>query len=178
MSTTTHKPLAQESSTFENAMGTTQLVGFRLGNEEYGVKITAVREIMLPGEITHIPETPDYIKGLINIRGTVIPVIDLRIRFGLTAEESTDATRTIVLSVRDKMIGVIVDAVTEVLRISHDQVAPPPPTVAGLKRQYLTGLVKLEDRLLILLDIDKVFGQEEAEKLGTAVAETRACEHV
>lgn len=169
MSTTTHKTLIQEDGNSERATGTTQLVGFRLGNEEYGVEITKVREIMLPGQITNIPETPGYIKGLINIRGTVIPVIDLRARFGLTAEESTDATRTIVLNVRDKMIGVVVDAVTEVLRISHDQIAPPPPTVAGLQHEYLTGLVKLEDRLLILLDIDKIFGQEESDVLEDAM---------
>ena len=143
MSTTTQETLAQES-TLSGAAGTIQLVCFRLGSEEYGVEITQVREIMLMGEITHIPEMPSYIKGLINIRGTVIPVIDLRVRFGLATEELTTESRTIVLNVNDRMIGIIVDAVTEVLRIKHDQVAPPPPTVAGLGREYLTGLIKLD----------------------------------
>ena len=169
MSTTIQESTDRESSV-SAATGTTQLVGFRLGNEEYGVEITKVREIMLMSEITQIPEMPAYIKGLINIRGTVIPVIDLRVRFGLVAGELTGESRTIVLSVDDKMIGVIVDAVTEVLRITHDQIAPPPPTVAGLGREYLTGLIKLEDRLLILLNIDKIFSREDAAMLEEAMS--------
>ncbi len=158
-----------ENSTSEST-GSTQLVSFRLGQEEYGIEITKVREIILMGEITQIPETPDYVKGLINLRSTVIPVIDLRIRFGLPEGERTDESRIMVLHVDEKMIGIIVDAVSEVLRIAHDQIAPPPPTVAGLGREYLTGLVKLEDRLLILLDIEKIFSQEETDVFETALA--------
>jgi purine-binding chemotaxis protein CheW len=141
--------------------GTMQLVSFRLAQEEYGIEITKVQEIILMGEITRVPQTPDYIKGLINLRSSVIPIVDLRLRFGLAQEEATDETRIMVVNVAGKTIGIIVDAVSEVLRISHDQIAPPPPTVAGLGREYLTGLVKLEHRLLILLDIDKILGQEE-----------------
>ena len=147
--------------------GTMQLVSFRLAQEEYGIEITKVQEIILMGEITRVPQTPDYIKGLINLRSTVIPIVDLRLRFGLAQEEATDETRIMVVNVAGKTIGIIVDAVSEVLRISHEQIAPPPPTVAGLGREYLTGLVKLENRLLILLDIDKILGQEEAAALDT-----------
>ncbi len=139
-----------------------QLVSFRLGQEEYGVEITKVQEIILMGEITRVPQTPEYIKGLINLRSTVIPIVDLRLRFGLPNEEITDDTRIMVVNVASKTIGIIVDAVSEVLRITDDQIAPPPPTVAGLGREYLTGLVKLESRLLILLDIDKILGEDEA----------------
>ena len=113
------------------------------------------------GEITRVPQTPHYVKGLINLRTTVIPVIDLRARFGLPEEELTDESRIMVLHVGARTIGIVVDAVSEVLRVSREQIAPPPPTVAGLGREYLTGLVKLEDRLLILLDIDKIFDQED-----------------
>lgn len=141
--------------------GTMQLVSFRLAQEEYGIEITKVQEIILMGEITRVPQTPDYIKGLINLRSTVIPIVDLRLRFGLTEEASTDETRIMVVNVAGKTIGIIVDAVSEVLRITKEQIAPPPPTVAGLGREYLTGLVKLENRLLILLDIDKILGREE-----------------
>ncbi len=159
--------LTQESPVQENhradGLGTMQLVSFRLAQEEYGIEITKVQEIILMGEITRVPQTPDYIKGLINLRSTVIPIVDLRLRFGLTQQEQTDETRIMVVNVSGKTIGIIVDAVSEVLRIAHDQIAPPPPTVSGLGREYLTGLVKLETRLLILLDIDKILNDHEAE---------------
>lgn len=144
-----------------------QLVSFRLAQEEYGVEITKVQEIILMGEITRVPQTPEYIMGLINLRSTVIPIVDLRMRFGLNQEEQTDETRIMVVNVAGKIIGIIVDAVSEVLRVTQDKIAPPPPTVAGLGQEYLTGLVKLENRLLILLDIDKILGDE-----GEAVVES------
>jgi purine-binding chemotaxis protein CheW len=138
-----------------------QLVSFTLAKELYGIEITKVREIILITDITRIPEAPHFLKGLINLRSTVIPVIDLRARFGLPEGELNDESRIMVLQACGKTIGVVVDAVSEVLRVKHDQIAPPPPTVAGLGRDYLSGLVKLDDRLLILLDIDKIFGEEE-----------------
>lgn len=159
MSTAVHEPQTHDS--LRESVGTMQLVSFRLAQEEYGVEITKVQEIILMGEITRVPQTPDYIKGLINLRSTVIPIVDLRLRFGLAQEAASDETRIMVVNVAGKTIGIIVDAVSEVLRISKEQIAPPP-TVAGLGREYLTGLVKLENRLLILLDIDKILGSEEA----------------
>ncbi len=159
----------QEGGSSESG-GSFQLVSFHLAEESYGIEITKVREIILMGEITRIPHTPEYVKGLINLRSTVIPVIDLRIRFGLREVELTGESRIMVINVRGKMIGIIVDAVSEVLRISHDQITPPPPTVAGLGREYLTGLVRLDEQLLILLDIDKLLGQEETAELEQALA--------
>ena len=151
-------------------IGTLQLVSFRLASEEYGIEITKVQEIILMGEITRVPQTPEYIMGLINLRSTVIPIVDLRLRFGLSKEKVTDETRIMVVNVAGKTIGIIVDAVNEVLRISQEQIAPPPPTVAGLGREYLTGLVKLEKRLLILLDIDKILGEEGTEAVEAVAA--------
>lgn len=139
---------------------TMQLVSFRLHREEYGIPITKVQEIILMGEITRVPQTPEFIKGLINLRSTVIPIIDLRLRFGLEEQTPGDETRIVVVNTGGKTIGLIVDAVSEVLRISADQIAPPPPTVAGLGRDYITGLVKLEKRLLVMLDIDTIFAPE------------------
>jgi purine-binding chemotaxis protein CheW len=148
-------------NTFSEVHGTLQLVSFKLGKELYGIEITKVREIILIAEITRIPETPAFLKGLINLRSTVIPVIDLRARFGLPEGDLTDDSRIMVLQACGKTIGIVVDAVSEVLRVKHDQIAPPPPAVAGLGRDYLNGLVKLDNKLLILLDIDKIFGEDE-----------------
>ncbi len=149
--------------------GTIQLVSFHLADETFGVAITKVREIILMCDITRVPQTPHYVEGLINLRSNVLPVIDLRGLFGLPESEQTHDKRIMVMQVGNQTVGIIVDGVDEVLRISQDQIAPPPPTVAGLGNEYLNGLVKLDKQLLILLDIDKILGQEE-EALATAVA--------
>ncbi len=145
-----------------------QLVGFRLADEEYGIEITKVQEIILPCEVTRVPQVPDYLKGLINLRSTVIPIIDLRLRFGLPPVEPTEETRIVVVNTSGKTIGVVVDSVSEVLRVLREQIDPPPQTVARLGREYLTGLVKLDDRLLILLEIDKILAIEDLATLGAA----------
>lgn len=168
MSTTSTKT-NQEIQSAEHT-GTTQLVSFHLSDEVYGIEIVKVREIILMGEITRVPQTPPFVKGLINLRSTVIPVIDLRIRFDLQASDFTSESRVMVIDVGGKTIGIIVDAVSEVLRVSNDQIAPPPPTVAGLEQEYLTGLVKLEDQLLMLLDVDKILGKEDAEAIDSMTA--------
>jgi len=153
-------PSQTQRNTNTETEGTQQLVSFRLAQEEYGIEITKVQEIILMGEITRVPQTPKFIKGLINLRSTVIPIVDLRTRFALPDQDASDETRIMVVNVTGKTIGIIVDAVSEVLRVSPDQISPPPPTVAGLGKEYLTGLVKLEHRLLIMLDIDRILGEE------------------
>ena len=157
----------QESS-FSQATGSIQLVSFKLGDEMYGIEITKIREIILVGEITQVPETPHYIKGLINLRSTVIPVIDLRARFSLPESQLSDESRIMVLNVGSRTIGIVVDSVSEVLRISHDQISPAPPTIASLGKEYMAGLVRLEEELLMLLDIDQLFGDEDTSALEDA----------
>ena len=176
MSTTTQEAPAQGqavSAGSQTGLAATadsmQLISFMLGEETYGIEITKIREIIRMGQITQVPETPPYIKGLINLRSTVIPVIDLRARFGLAEGEQTDESRIMVLNVGSRMIGIVVDAVSEVLRVSGEQISEAPPTVASQGNEYMTGLVRLEEHLLILLDADKLFGEEEKAALERTV---------
>ena len=134
-----------------------QLVGFRLDNEDYAIAITKIQEIILMKPITRIPQVPDFIEGLINLRGSVIPIVNLRKRFGLLPREVDDETRTIVVNIQDKTVGCMVDAVTEVMRINRDQIQPPPLSVLAISHQYISGLARLDDRLLIILDIERLF---------------------
>ncbi len=138
-----------------------QFVGFRLAEEDYAIAITKIQEIILMKPITRLPQSPGFIEGLINLRGSVIPIVNLRKRFGLAPRDLDEETRTIVVNVHDKTVGCVVDAVTQVMRINRDQIQPPPLGVAAGAYQYLAGLARLDDRLLILLDIEKVFEAEE-----------------
>lgn len=145
-----------------------QVVSFSLGKEEYAIEITKVKEIILPKGITHVPQMPDYIEGLINLRGNVIPVVDLRKRFGLVCDTETEHTRIMVTRMESKIVGLIVDSVSQVMKIPNAQIQEPPETIAGLARDYLMGIGKLDDRMIILLDIEKIMNAGEKEKLFVA----------
>ena len=132
-----------------------QLVIFDLSEETYGVDIISVREIIRMQEITKVPRTPEFVKGVINLRGKVIPVIDLRKRFGFRQAEATKDTRIVVVDIGGNDIGVVVDAVTEVLRLSADAVEPPTGVITTADSEYLLGIAKLESRLIILLDLQR-----------------------
>lgn len=146
-----------------------QVVSFRLAKEEYGLNIMRVQEIILIGEITEVPEVPEYIRGLINLRGQVIPIVDLRKRFGLEACESTEHTRIIVVNAQDTTFGIVVDAVSEVQRIDEEQIEPPPTGLVGLEHAYIHGLVKMEDKIMILLNLEGILNHEDKEALTGAV---------
>ena len=142
-----------------------QLVTFSVSDEEFGVDILKVQEIIRPMEITKVPKAPDFVEGVINLRGKVIPIIDLRKRFGIATREHDKNTRIIVIEINNMIVGFVVDSVSEVLRIPANTVEPPPPVVAGLESEYISGVGKLEDRLLILLDLDRLLSSEEQEAL-------------
>lgn len=141
-------------------MAEEQLVTFSLGSEEFGVDIMRVQEIIRIPPITRVPKAETYIEGVINLRGNVIPVISLRTRFGMTRVEETDLSRIVVLQVQTKVFGVWVDAVTEVLRLDSEAIEPPPPISIGMDSQFIRGVGKIGERLLILLDLDHIIGGE------------------
>ncbi len=143
----------------------TQIVGFKLANEEYGLDIMQVQEIILIGAITQVPQVPDYVRGLINLRGHVIPIVDLRRRFSLPDTDQAEDQRIIVVNVREKMIGILVDSVNQVTRVTAEQIDPPPTSVSGIDHEFITGLVKFDDRLVILLDIERLLSLAEGEAL-------------
>lgn len=142
-----------------------QLVTFSIGEEEFGVNILQVQEIIRTMEITKVPRAPEFVEGVINLRGKVIPIVDMRSRFGLESKEHDKYTRIIVIEIEMIIVGFVVDSVSEVLRIPANSVQPPPPVVAGMDSEYIDGVGKLEDRLLILLDLDSLLDNEEKEAL-------------
>jgi purine-binding chemotaxis protein CheW len=144
-----------------------QLVTFSISDEEFGVDILKVQEIIRTMEISKVPRSPDFVEGVINLRGKVIPIIDLRRRFGLEYKEHDKDTRIIVIEIAEVIVGFVVDAVSEVLRIPANTVEPPPPVVAGMDSEYISGVGKLENSLLILLDLDKLLSSDDMAVLGS-----------
>ena len=149
-----------------------QLVVFDLASESYGVDINVVQSIIQMQEITRIPRTPEFVDGVINLRGKIIPVVDSRKRFGLEEGERNSDNRIVVASIGGQDIGMVVDAVSEVLRISMDAVEPPSTLITSADSDYIRGIAKVEDRLVILLDLEKVFtGQEKTALMEVALAD-------
>lgn len=142
-----------------------KVIVFRLGDEEYGVDVDQVRSIERLQHITRVPRTASFIKGVINLRGVVTPIIDLRTRFDLEELEPTDSTRIIIVAVDEIEVGLIVDAANDVIDIHQDIVEPPPEVVGGIEAAYLRGIAKLDNRLLILLNLDKVLSAEELHQI-------------
>lgn len=144
----------------KEATGLLQLVSFFIGEEEFGVDILYVQEINKMLHVTKVPYAPDYVNGVINLRGRVIPVMDLRLRLGMPRKEPDKNTRIIVMEVNDKTVGFSVDSVNEVLRIPQDVTEAPPSLAMGVNSEFIKSVGKLEDRLLILIDLEKILSQE------------------
>lgn len=142
-----------------------QLVVTSLAREEYGIPIMQVQEIIKIPEITHIPNMPDFIEGVMNLRGKIVPIIDLRRRFNLERKSYTDDTRIVVSNVAAHSVGLIVDSVSEVIRLSSDVIDPIPPTISHIGTEYLNGVGKLESRLVILLNLEKILNDIEKTSL-------------
>lgn len=141
---------------------TFQVVSFRIGEEEYGVDIMAVQEIILVGCITQVPEVPEHVLGVINLRGNVIPIMNLRRRFGMPDQPSDEATRIVVMNLHGRTVGAVVDGVNEVLRLSHEEISATPTSLGGAGKDYVLGLARRKERLLILLDMARLLAGGDA----------------
>ncbi len=142
-----------------------QLVSFVIENEEFGIDILKVQEIIRPVDITRVPNAPTFVEGVINLRGRIVPVVDLRKRFSLAEREQDQHTRIVVVELSDKVVGFIMDAVKEVIRVDRSVIEPPPDLAIGIDTHYIKGVAKLEDRLLILLELEEVLSVDEKKAL-------------
>src|SRR5690554_1000317 len=146
-----------------------QLVLFRLGDEEFGVNILQAREIeKLDQGLTRVPKAPHFVEGVINLRGEIIPIVDLRKRFGLTLPDLGLDSRVIIVEIGDEAVGMLVDAVVEVLRVPVSAIESTPSITKGVNSYYLAGVAKIEERLIILLNLERALSQEEAAELSKA----------
>jgi purine-binding chemotaxis protein CheW len=148
-----------------NTTDSCQYVTFSLGDELFGVEVTRTREILSLTPVTKVPQTPDYLLGVINLRGQVVPVVDMRLKLGLPAGPETEDTCIIVVEVQIDgepiVVGALADAVREVLEIRSDQIEPPPRLGTRLKTEFITGMGKLDEQFMILLNIDRIFNSED-----------------
>jgi purine-binding chemotaxis protein CheW len=142
-----------------------KVIVFQLKNEEYGVPVHQVKTIERIQPMTRVPRTPDFVKGVINLRGVVTPIIDLRGRFDIEEAEYTENTRMIIVAVGELEVGLIVDSANDVLDVPRDSIEPPPEVVGGIRAAYLNGIAKLDERLLVLLNLEKVLKKEEIQQL-------------
>lgn len=142
-----------------------QIVGFRVGRETFGLPISAVREIVRVPEITGVPNAPDYIEGVINLRGRIIPVVDLRKRFGETLPEPSKKNRIVVVELDSRVVGLMVNSASEVLRIHPSEIEAPHNVFQEGELNYITGVGKLKGRLVILLDLNRILQRGDLQQL-------------
>ncbi|MBS1186592.1 MAG: chemotaxis protein CheW [Burkholderiaceae bacterium] len=147
---------ARSGSNAEN-----EFLAFTLGKEEYGVEILKVQEIRGFDNVTKIANAPDYLKGVVNLRGTIVPIIDMRIKFNLGKPTYDEFTVVIVLNISNRIMGIVVDSVSDVTTLTPEQIRPAPEMGSALKTDYLIGLGTVNDRMLILVDIEKLMGSAD-----------------
>lgn len=177
LSATTSRDSEPDTATLDSSQNNgelLQLVSFVVGTEEFAIPILSVQEINRMMAITRVPQSPPFIEGVINLRGKIIPVMDLRKRFGMSPNTDTADARIIVVEVASRVIGFTVDRVNEVLRINADIVEPPPAMVCGIESDYVQGVGKLNDRLLILLSLDRLFSSSDIEDTLAAAPASRS----
>ena len=150
-----------------------KVIVFAIGDEEYGVEVSQVKTIERMAPLTRVPKTPRFVKGVMNLRGVVVPVIDLRKRFDIEEREYDEETRIIIVSVNDMEVGLIVDSANDVIEIQENQIEDPPEVVGGIKAKYLRGVAKLNERLLVMLNLEEVLNKDEIIQLEAFGEQTR-----
>ena len=143
------------------AIGHQEFLTFTLGHEEYGIEILKVQEIRSYEQVTKIANSPDFIKGVVNLRGTIVPIVDMRIKFNLGAPSYTEFTVVIILNVADRVVGMVVDSVSDVIALAPDQVRPAPDFSSTFDVRYITGLGTVDQRMLILVDIEQLMSASD-----------------
>jgi len=156
---------ASERGSSALAEGLSEFLSFRLGQEEYGVDILKVQEIRGYDTVTRIPETPIFIKGVINLRGTIVPVIDMRLKFNLGSAEYNDFTVMIILNIGQRVIGMVVDSVSDVIQLKDEQIREVPEFGGVINTRFVMGIGTFDDRMLILVDIEKLMSGSELSML-------------
>lgn len=151
----------QETTDRRGASIVSEFLTFTLGNEEYGIDILKVQEIRGYDTVTHIANAPEFIKGVINLRGVIVPIVDMRIKFKVGEPTYNEFTVVIIMNVLDRVIGMVVDGVSDVVALSPEQIKPAPEMGAAMDTDYITGLGTLNDQMLILVDIEKLMSSEE-----------------
>lgn len=136
-----------------------QCILFKMGNEYYGLSIASVKEIIKPLPITRIPKSPPFVEGVIDLRGHILPIVNLRAMFGLSPLPLTEESRFVDIQLDGLNLGIVVEAVSEVVRIATNQIEQAPPMIAGVDGKFLKGIARLEDKLILLMDMDEVFAQ-------------------
>jgi len=149
-----------------------QLVGFKTGNEYFGVPIGKVKEIVRVPEITAVPDTPEFLNGVINLRGRIIPVIELNKRLCVAGTGRKKSNRVLVLELDGSVVGLLVESSSEILKVPEELIEPPPGIISSLGAEYVTGVGKLKDKLIVLLDVAKLLSPEEMKKIDGSVLES------
>ena len=161
----------QEYSTSSHSpTGNNEFLSFTLGKEEYGIDILKVQEIRGYDAVTTIANTPAFIKGVINLRGIIVPIVDMRIKFNLGKVEYNEYTVVIILNVANRVVGMVVDGVSDVITLANEQIKPAPEFGSAFDTQYLTGLGTVDDRMLILVDIEKLMSGRDMDLMDNSLA--------
>jgi len=159
----------EESRGRESTDEVKQLISFTVASEEYGFELFRVKEVIRMRQITWLPKAPACVKGIINLRGDVVPIVDLRERFGLAAREQTAMTRVIVVEMEGTLVGIVVDFASQVVRIPADQFEPPPAIMGAGARDLVNAVAKMSDRLIIIIDVDRILSADEMTQISNSL---------